>query len=236
MLYSLKHSGYIKETSPSVYTATKKLKTHLQKTEGIHIGTSGSKEHALAVRNSLQLIPKEALLQHRFKTSEDIIKEFKHKNLRSVSYNKALHSLISEKKEQLEYLKNSHLAYMPKSECDRYEELIKYKKDKETIQSQISILESDKPYLTPDYQITFTSEQFNRYIDNYTEYIQGIPRNTNAYELCMESLKTMYSLQSQGLEEITINIEQITNKYGNREIQMHKNYSVLTGQNQIFII
>ena len=84
------------------------------KTEGIHIGTSGSKEHALAVRNSLQLIPKEALLQHRFKTSEDIIKEFKHKNLRSVSYNKALDSLISEKKEQLEYLKNSHLAYMPK--------------------------------------------------------------------------------------------------------------------------
>ena len=74
VFYALKHSGYIKERERGTFIPTQKLKNHIFKMDGKHFSSSGSSEHSALLRSSLDLVPRQALIENRFQSAYDIEK------------------------------------------------------------------------------------------------------------------------------------------------------------------
>lgn len=74
IFYSLKNSGYIKERERGTFIPTQKLKNHVARMDGKHFSSSRSSEHSTLLRNSLDLVPKQALIENRFQSAYDIEK------------------------------------------------------------------------------------------------------------------------------------------------------------------
>ena len=74
IFYSLKHNGYIKERERGTFIPTQRLKNHILKMDGKHFSSSGSSEHSTLLRSSLDLVPKQALIENRFQSAYDIEK------------------------------------------------------------------------------------------------------------------------------------------------------------------
>ena len=174
ILYSLIHSGYIKEREKGVYIPTPKLKSHVAK-DTRSFSSSKSEEHSRTLRESLSLAPKDVLLDGRFKTSTEIEHHFKRDN--------------------------------PSQEKD---------------------------YLFPDYQLTLTQHEMERYIESLVDYRDTFAPYSRAYSLIDESITKLQALTPQDIT--TINIEIVTNHYGNRELEMHRSYEQITNVPQIFLM
>lgn len=173
IFYSLKHNGYIKERERGTFIPTQKLKNHISRMDGKHFSSSGSSEHSTLLRSSLDLVPRQALIENRFQSGYDIEK-------------------------------------------------------------RCSISKSDTPYLTPDYQITLTRDELAEYIGNLEAYRDTLPTYTRAYELIDESI---YKLSSYtDVPSLTFNVEIVTSNYGNRELELHREFERLQGTPQIFIM
>lgn len=74
IFYSLKHSGYIQERERGTFIPTKKLKSHVARMDGKHFASSRSSEHSTLLRSSLDLVPRQALIENRFQSGYDIEK------------------------------------------------------------------------------------------------------------------------------------------------------------------
>ena len=74
IFYSLKHNGYIKERERGTFIPTQKLKNHVARMDGKHFASSGSSEHSTLLRSSLDLVPRQALIENRFQSAYDIEK------------------------------------------------------------------------------------------------------------------------------------------------------------------
>lgn len=173
IFYSIKHNGYIKERERGTFIPTQKLKNHISRMDGKHFSSSGSSEHSTLLRSSLDLVPRQALIENRFQSGYDIEK-------------------------------------------------------------RCSISKSDTPYLTPDYQITLTRDELAEYIGNLEAYRDTLPTYTRAYELIDESI---YKLSSYtDVSSLTFNVEIVTANYGNRELELHREFERLQGTPQIFIM
>jgi len=173
IFYSLKHSGYIKERERGTFIPTQKLKNHVARMDGKHFASSGSSEHSTLLRSSLNLVPRQALIENRFQSAYDIEKR----------------------------------CTIPKSEVS---------------------------YLTPDYQVTLTREELAEYIGNLEAYKDTLPSYTRAYELISESIQKLSSYTD--VSSLTFNVEIVTSNYGNRELELHREFERLQGTPQIFIM
>ena len=74
IFYSLLKSNYIKERERGTFIPTQKLKNHVTKMDGKHFSSSGSSEHSTLLRSSLNLVPRQALIENRFQSAYDIEK------------------------------------------------------------------------------------------------------------------------------------------------------------------
>ena len=74
IFYALKHSCYIKERERGTFIPTLKLKNYVLKQEGKHFSSSASSEHSSSLRSSLDLVPRQALIENRFQSAFDIEK------------------------------------------------------------------------------------------------------------------------------------------------------------------
>lgn len=173
IFYSLKHNGYIRERERGTFTPTQKLKNHVTRMTGKHFSSSGSSEHSTLLRSSLDLVPRQALIENRFQSAYDIEK-------------------------------------------------------------RCSISKSDTPYLTPDYQITLTRDELAEYIGNLEAYRDTLSSYTKAHELINESIQKLSAYSD--MPTLTFNIEIVTSNYGNRELELHREFERLQGTPQIFIM
>lgn len=234
ILYQLKNEGYIKETSKGVYTATRKLRTHVSKTDGLHFASSGSESHAQALRESLSLLPQSVIARKNYKTSTDVELSFKRNVCSKPIYQERLQHMISSKRDELSHIEEHyHKSNIPRDAVSHYNNRIDYMNHRDRTLSSLRLLESDKPYLVPDYQVTLNQEELSRYIDNLTEKRDSFSSDSRNYEFYTQSIQTLSSLVGQG--DVVIQIEVVTSHYGSREIELHKNFERLTDTPLIFV-
>lgn len=234
ILYQLKNEGYIKETSKGIYTATRKLRTYVSKTDGFHFASSGSETHAKALRESLYLLPQSVIANKNYKTSTDVELSFKRNVCSKPIYQERLQHMISQKRDELSHIEEHyHKGNIAKDTVSHYTNRIDYMNNRDRTLSSLRLLESDKPYLVPDYQVTLNQEELSRYIDTLTEKRDSFSSASRNYEFYSQSVQTLSSLVGQG--DVVIQVEVVTSHYGNREIELHRNFERLTDTPLIFV-
>ena len=135
--------------------------------------------------------------------------------------------LSSLNKEHMIYLKTNH------NEQERYAHNLSYQRQHEKIISSLNRLEREV-CLTPDYQVTFTRTELDSYIDNLEHYREELNENSRQYSLYTQSIEQLRGLEFQ--DTISINIELVTTHYHTKELELHKNHSILTNIPQIFLM
>ena len=232
--YQLKNSGYIKETEKGHFTGTQKLHTHITKQDGTHFSSSGSKEHAKRLRDTLSLLPPYILERKAFKSSYDIEKHFNRTTLKSQEYKETLQMMKQNTRSCLATLESSYDKAFQRcnSDYDRYNLKLSYLKEREMYQSQLDYL-SDKPYLIPDYQVSLTERERAEYIKNLEAYRDSFDENSKAYNIYTESIDKINALPEGA---VTLCCEIITNCYGNREIFLHEQFELFSGTPLIFLM
>jgi len=91
-----------------------------------------------------------------------------------------------------------------------------------------------KPYLVPDYQITLTREELDIYTDRLETCLNELSQDSRQYDFYYESIQKLRGLE-RNQTEYTINVEITTNSYKEREIELHRNFEVLSNTTQIFL-
>ncbi len=235
IFYQLKKSGYIKEQDKGHFQGTKKLHTHVSKTEGKHFASSGSRDHALSVRKTLSLLPQGVLEKKHFASSFDVEKRFNKRVLNSPYYKEQLNQMQDTLKRELATLEATHSRFQNNStnEGERYSEWISYQKHRANIFSELSYLQED-PYLIPDYQITLNEGEMSAYIQNLMDYRDFLTEGTKEHQIYTESIEKLQGLSFQG--EITLSVEVVTDAYGNRELIKHRNFERFSNSPQIFLM
>lgn len=235
IFYQLLHSNYIVEKEKGQFVGTRKLHEYVKQTEGKSFSTSSSFEHSQALRNSLSLLPKEALLNSHYRSSTDIERTFR-KMEKTHEYRERLGVLMNQLDAELVKIENNHNAKVSNSSSE--EEILRAKLQ---YQSQMANVETQKQwlaeqtYLIPDYEVSLTPAELEQYITNLTDYRNTLDENSKAFHTYSESIEKLKQIPTNQAE-ITLSIEIITNAYGNRVISLHKNYEVLSQTNQIFLM
>ena len=169
IFYALKNSGYIKERERGTFIPTQKLKNHVLKQEGKHFSSSASSEHSSSLRSSLDLVPRQALVENRFQSAFDIEK----------------HSPIS--KSQTAHLTPDYQLTLNKEELGAYinnleaykDTLHSYSRAYELLDESIRKLSTytDAPTLTFNVEIV-TSSYDSRHLELHEAYerLDGTPQ------------------------------------------------------------
>ena len=83
--------------------------------------------------------------------------------------------------------------------------------------------------------ITFDEcQELDSYIDNLEHYREELNENSRQYSLYTQSIEQLRGLEFQ--DTISINIELVTTHYHTKELELHKNHSILTNIPQIFLM
>lgn len=230
ILYSLKNEGYIKESSKGMYSPTSKMRKHIQKNTGKHISSSNSLEHSQKIENSLNLVPVSVISNRNYNTAYDIEQYFNKYVRNSSSYKEIVTATREHINATLTEAYANHKAFVSTTTDDAtyFAEKIRFTHERDTLVSQKNIWDSSKPYLIPDYSLTFTQSELDEYISNLRDEY-SICGN----ELILDTLNKLSSLDFK--DTITIDVEVIGNSYHDRELTMHKNYEILSGRPLIFL-
>jgi len=232
ILYQLKNSGYIKEAQKNTFVATKKLKQHVLHTDGKHFASSCSEEHAQAIRNSLFLLPPSVLARKDFKTSYDLEKQFDRRFKTDPGCPERLAQLKQNCRASLDEVERKHKAFNSKSESGRFAENIRYQQERDRLLSSLGYLNSDRPYLTPDYQVHLTDSERIEYIASLTAYKNNFAPHEKAHTLCVDAIDKLSAMQGS----VTLSVELVRDTYGNRELELHRNYEVISNVPQIMLM
>ena len=146
-----------------------------------------------------------------------------------------LEQLKQEHKSRLSSLNKEHVIFSKTkhNEQERYTHNLNYQRQHEKIISSLNRLEREV-CLTPDYQVTFTRTELNSYIDNLEHYREELNENSRQYSLYTQSIEHLRGLEFQ--DNITISIEIVSTHYHTKQLELHKNHSVLTNTPQIFLM
>lgn len=236
ILYQLKNSGYLQQSSKGEFKATSKLHTYVKKTDGTHFSSSSSNSHSRAVRDSLSLLPSSVLERKSYSSSADAERYFEKKVKPTQQYKEELYRMKQELKEELMQIEDAYSQSRTKqqSDYDRYCSKMDFIHNKESVISRQEWLE-EKTYLIPDYQITLTQDELSQYIYTLSDYRDCLDTDCKAYNLYSEAIEKLQNLSCyEG--EVTISIEVITDSYGQRELQLHQNYERLSNTTQIYLM
>ena len=231
--YKLKNSGYIKESNGRV-KATAKLQNYIKKLDNSNFSYSCSRDHAKRIKNSLSLLPQSVLVNRAFASGVDVEKKYK-KFSKTQIHKTRLEQMKQEYKIRLSSLNKEHVTFSKTkhNEQERYAHNLSYQRQREKIISSLNRLEREV-CLTPDYQVTFTRAELDSYTENLEHYREELNENSRQYSLYTQSIEQLRGLEFQ--DTITISIELVTTHYHTKELELHKNHSILTNTPQIFLM
>ena len=231
--YKLKNSGYIKESNGRV-KATPKLQNYIKKMDNSNFSYSCSRDHAKRIKNSLSLLPESVLVNRAFESGVDVEKKYKRFS-KTQTHKTRLEQLKQEHKNGLSSLNKEHMIFskIKHNEQERYAHNLSYQRQREKIISSLNHLEREV-CLTPDYQVTFTRTELDSYINNLEHYREELNENSRQHSLYTQSIEQLRGLEFQ--DTITISIELVTTHYHTKQLELHKNHSILTNTPQIFLM
>ena len=230
IFYQMKHNGFIKCSGDSVI-ATPKLRQYVNTTHGTHISSSNSTEHSANVTKIVSLIPDSVIDRHAFLSQTDLEIRYKRDFRNDSSYQMRLDELKHQYLSSLDDLKTRHHSYVPQSEEDSYLEKFSYMKDSSKLKTAIKLLDTS-PVLIPDFQITLRQDERSQFYENLLAY-QETCTSDREQQFIAQTLRTVASLPQS--EEVSICIEILSSNYRNREIFMHRNYSIVSGKTLILL-
>ena len=172
-----------------------------------------------------------------YSSSADVERYFEKKVKPTQQYKEELYRMKQELKEELRQIESAYQTSKTEqqSDYDRYCSKMEYLHDRESVTSRMEWLE-DKTYLIPDYQITLTQDELSQYIDTLSDYRDRLDTDSTAHSLYTESIEKLQVLSSAAEGEITISVEVITDSYGQRELQLHQNFELLSHTPQIYLM
>lgn len=230
IFYQMKHEGFIKCEGDYVI-ATPKFRQHINNAHGTHISSSNSFEHSKNIAKVLSLIPSSVIERHAFLSQTDLEIRYKRDFKNDASYQMRLDELKQQTSETLHELQAKHNSFSPTTEEEAFIEHFAYKKDCSRLKTQIELLDSS-PVLVPDFQITLRAEERNQFFENLMEYKEHC-EDTREISFISHALETLAALPRS--EETSLCVEVVTDNYRNRELFMHRNYSIVTGNNLLIL-
>lgn len=232
IFYQMKNSGFLKEKENGAFAGTKKFQDYIKQSEGKRLSSSSSSLHSQSVRNTLSFVPREILLRGSYKSSPDIEKQFK-RTEKTPSF-----------REKTTILKRNLEAELANADAERnrpcsteeehLRKELQYSARKEAILSRMDWL-NERTALTPDYQMTLTHDELQQYINKLADYRDTLSDGCKAYEVYNAAIEKLKNIPPSD-SSITLNVEVITNSYGERELALHRNFEFLDGNPQIFLM
>lgn len=227
IFYRMKNNGYIKETSKksNVYKATKKLEREVKKVSDLELEHGASTMHSRKIfEKNMKNIPNSVIQDGRFRTGKTLKKEFE-----TFKKTNEYHIAIERIKSNI-YRKEATINYKSKN-ASGGKERFSIRQEKAKIEMEKSVIESKVPAYAPDLEIhlsRFELEQMTQSIENEYEISQG-------REFLQRDLEVLHRELSKGLQEYSLQIEIVTDSYGNRRLEQHHNYELIFDKEIIYL-
>lgn len=237
ILYKLKNSGYIKETSKGSFQGTKKLRTEMAKRTGCQFGKGSSSQHAQKLLSVAKCIPKEIISGRDFKTGTELEKQFNQYKT-TEEYKERTEQARQEQISRIESLNQYHANVQSSpsiSEREKLQENINYLQSYSVLERNLSIIEEER-YSVPDFSFTCSREQSLEFLNNLNKTQSNTGSGT--YSLIDHngaSANMKQTIEETATDTITWTIEIVTSNYGTEDLERHYLYDRVTSTHTIYI-
>ena len=237
ILYKLKNSGYIKETSKNNFQGTKKLRTEMTKRTGNQFGKGSSSQHSQKLLTVAKCIPSQVIDNRDFKTGTELEKQFNQFKA-TPEYKERTEQARQEQISKIENLKQYHASVQTSSstaEREKLQENINYLQSYSILERSLSVIEEER-YSVPDFSFTCTRAQSLEFLSNLNETQSNTGSGTyspiyhNGASVHMKQI-----IEETTTDTITWTIEIITNHYGTEDLERHYLYDRVTNTHTIYI-
>lgn len=231
IFYQLKKNNYIQESGKGIFQATKKLRDKVEKQTGSQFGKGSSVQHSKKILEVSKCIPKEIIQNRQFKTGTEIEKKF-NQFKSSEEYNHRIELMQKNYIDKIESLNKRHFFVQNSnivSEREKLQENIGFHSTLYGLERSMDILK-DNPCSIPDYTFTATREQAEQFIENLKDWGANTHTNTDS---AISTIKQILETSTEQVLELQIEI--ITNNYGQVDMERHYNYETVTNTKVIYI-
>lgn len=237
ILYKLKHSGYIKETSKGSFQGTKKLRDKVARETGHQFGKGSSCQHSQKLLKVAECIPHEVIIHRDFKTGTEIEKQF-YQFKQSNEYKERTEYVRQEYSKRIDSLKEHHASIQASavSQRDKLQENINYQHTLSVLKRELNIIEEER-YSAPDFSFTCYKAQSLEFLSNLNKEMNSVSCRGHIMKYQMSATNTiMKQIMEESLTDtITWTIEIITEHYGTEDLKRHYQYDKITDTKTIYI-
>lgn len=237
ILYKLKNSGYIKETSKGNFQGTKKLRTEISKRTGNQFGKGSSSQHSQKLLSVAKCIPSQVIENRGFKTGIELEKQFNQFKT-TQEYTERTKQARQEQISKIESLNQYHTSVQTSisiTEREKLQENINYLQSYAILERNLNIIVEER-YSVPDFSITCTKEQSLEFLNslNRTQNNTGSGSYSSIYHKGA-SVQMKQIIEETTTDTITWTIEIVTNNYGAEDLERHYMYDRITSTHTIYI-
>ena len=228
ILYRMLNLGYIKETvnGSGIYKATPKLKSFTQAAIGKSYSNGCSNKHSRTMSKvATTVIPKTVLTEGRFAGQNEIksrMDSFKASN----HYSRGLQTMRNQVKSDYSSCKKRY------ESSTNYQQRLDSRKDLNSAEMRLNVINSDNPCFTPDMEITITRAEAEQMLQTVRELEES--SDGREHSLMCQNEEKLEQMLSGTSETFTVGVEIVTENYCNEELYRHQVYEILTGEQVLY--
>lgn len=228
IMYRMIQLGFIKETikGSGIYKATPKLKSFTLDTTGKSYNNGCSNKHSrIMSKVATTVIPKSVLTEGRFAGQNEI--KSRMENFKASSqYSKGLQKIRNK-------VKNNYSSCQKRYESSTsYQQRLDSRKDLNSAEMRLNVINSDNPSFTPDIEITISRAEAEELLQNIREIADSSDGREHSF--MMKNEEKLERLLGTTDQTFTIGCEIVTENYGNEELFRHQVYEILTGEQVLY--
>lgn len=237
IFYRMKNSGFIKETvkGSGIFKATGKLQSLVKKTEGIQFSVGCSSKHSAKITKAVSYLPQSVVAEGRFESGYALKQE-----MSAYKQTKGYQNKIEQmQKSVLRERKQIEARYQERrgnaeNGAERYQAGIDYKADIADNQMKQDIIFSDNPLYVPDFKVTLQREEAEELLRNMKNSMDELEQGKE-YAFLEQNVGKMEEILKTGEENLEVYFEVVTDSYGKRELEMHRNYEQVMEREVLYI-
>lgn len=237
IFYRMKNNGFIKETvkGSGIYKATGKLQSLTKKTEGIEFSVGCSSKHSAKITKAVSYLPQAVITEGRFESGQVLKQEMSAYKQTESYHNKIEHiqKMVLQEHEQIENYYQNRIIHA-KSNTERYQAGIDYKADVAENRMKQEIAFSENPLYVPDFKVSLQREEVEELLHNIKSSMDGLD-NGKEYNFLEQNVGKLETILWTGQENVELYFEVVTDSYGKRELEMHRNYEQVMEREVLYI-
>ena len=228
VFYRMVNGGYIKETvkGSGMFKATSKLKQLTESSTGVSYSNGCSNNHSQIMTKAASMLPRQVVMEGRFEGQNQIKTDFE-KYKSTDDYKNGIKQLRNSAAINLEEVRNRI------SENMDSQERINCIKDLDIATTKYEIAMGDNPCFTPDMMIQVTPDEVEELISVFEDRLADAGRKEEMF--LQENIEKLQTILMEEQEIYEIGMEIVTSSYGTVEIEMHRNYEILTSKQVLYI-